>query len=153
MSNLMPQGDRRIHVHGPPRGNLAGEQRDQDQDHWRARHGKRIIRRHADQLRLQNAIHREGCRQAGDHTGGHGEHAIAQDHPADVLGSRADRHANSNFLSTLAYRMRDHGVEPDGCQQHGNQGEDGRHRGVLAQLRMLQIHAVRDETRSSPSAW
>ena len=41
-----------------------------------------------------------------------------------------------------------HSIEPNGGQQHGNYGEDGRHRGMFPHFGMLKIHAVAEKSEA-----
>jgi hypothetical protein len=49
--SLVPESDRRIHPHGPARGDSAAERRGRDQYHRHRAERQRIGRRHSDQDR------------------------------------------------------------------------------------------------------
>src|ERR1700683_4025081 len=118
--SFVPQRDHGIDANGAARGNVAGN--DCDEDEQNCRRGKRCGIAGAD--REEKAGHQPGKRERSDHSddnpGECDSSSLVEDYAKNVGALRSERHAHADFVSALRDGIRNHAVASDGRE---NQGE------------------------------
>ena len=120
----MPQRDYRIYAHGAARGYVTGEDRDEAKQ--RGHGGKRggIAGADGKQEAGHQAGKSEGSHDSDDNPGERDFPSLAQDQAKNVRGLRSERHAHANFVGTLRDGIRNHAIDADGREDHGERAEE-----------------------------
>ena len=79
------------------------------------------------------------------------QHSLPKNQEADVTRRASKRHPNSDLLGSPRYRMRDHGVEPNGGEEQRDHCKSEKQAGIYGSGPIAIRHMKRSLKGSGPS--
>ena len=132
---LEPQGNHGVDARGPQRRNVDGKQGYRAEEQGRNEEGNRIPRFDTKEKAGQEAGEPECSADAQHHAGAGQDHALTDDHVAEVGCLSAQRHAHTKLLRALLHGIRHNAIDTDGGHEQSRRSEDGEQHHIEALTR------------------
>ena len=113
-----------IEFRGAPRGQIASDERDGDEQQRDHDECRRIACAHPEEQIRNHARETEGTDQSDDNTDRGQRHALPNDQSQHIGFLRTERHANSDFMGALRDRVSHHAVDAERGEQERGTAED-----------------------------
>jgi hypothetical protein len=108
---------------GPPCGQEAGRQRDEQQHRCNGDERDRIVRANAVEQALHQPRQRQGARQSHDETRSRQRKSLLQHHANDLRSVGTDGQPDANLVRPLGDQVREHAVQANRGQRQANRAK------------------------------
>src|SRR5260370_31409997 len=116
---FVTQCNQRVYFRGPPRRNETSQEGCANEEQCHPAESQRIGGGDAKEQRLHGARQGQRTGNPNRHTDKNSAQSLAQDHPQNVAGARAQSHTNANLARAAANGIGHHTKHASPGEQHG----------------------------------